>query len=110
LAILDELLLFKFDNRHLIAARELAGSGLLQSPHYTWMRDTLRTLIGQTGAATDGHVHRPGPTGGEDGRRRAPAVIVGDRFVRERVGDAASAALGAGAGTVEVDDVGVSLI
>jgi AcrR family transcriptional regulator len=52
LAILDELLSFKFDNPHLTTAREVAGSGLLQSPHYIWMRDTLRALIEQTGAAT----------------------------------------------------------
>jgi AcrR family transcriptional regulator len=51
LAILDELVSFKLDNRHLMAARELAGSRLLQSPHYIWMHDTLRALIEQIDSA-----------------------------------------------------------
>lgn len=51
LAILDELVSFKLDNRHLIAARELAGSRLLQSPHYLWMHHTLRALIEQIESA-----------------------------------------------------------
>lgn len=51
LAILNELVQFKFGNRHLTAARELTGSGLLRSPHYRWMHETLRTLIEQNDPA-----------------------------------------------------------
>jgi AcrR family transcriptional regulator len=51
LAVLDGLVSFKLGNRHLIAARELAGSRLLQSAPYVWMHDTLRALIEQIGSA-----------------------------------------------------------
>ncbi|BBA98077.1 putative transcriptional regulator [Actinacidiphila reveromycinica] len=49
LAVLDALVSFKFAHRHLTAARELAGSGLLTSPHYVWMHDTLRGMVEEIG-------------------------------------------------------------
>ncbi|MGQ4517174.1 TetR family transcriptional regulator [Streptomyces sp. DW26H14] len=50
-ALLDELLSFKFDNRHLTTARELSGAGLLRSPHYLWLHETLCALIERTDSA-----------------------------------------------------------
>ncbi len=43
-ALLDALLTFKLENRHLIRAREGAPR-LLQSDHYKWMHGLLRNLI-----------------------------------------------------------------
>lgn len=48
LALFDELLSFKFNNRHLTEARELSGAGLLRAPHYLWMHETLCALIKRT--------------------------------------------------------------
>ncbi|MFJ4716394.1 TetR/AcrR family transcriptional regulator [Streptomyces sp. NPDC088785] len=50
LAVLDELALFKLDNRHLAAAREQPGTRLLRSPHYVWTHETLVALIAPIGA------------------------------------------------------------
>jgi AcrR family transcriptional regulator len=51
LAMLDAILRFKLDNRHLSLALEEAGSGSpYQADHYTWwhrtLRDTLRKIPG----------------------------------------------------------------
>lgn len=43
-ALLDALLMFKLENRHLIRARE-ASAGLLSSEHYRWAHGLLRTLV-----------------------------------------------------------------
>ncbi len=43
-ALLDALLTFKLENRHLIRAREIAPR-LLQSEHYKWMHGWVRDLI-----------------------------------------------------------------
>ncbi len=55
LAILDGVLTWKLENRHLIRAREVAGAGLLQSAHYTWLHETIRALIQQAGHAVHDH-------------------------------------------------------
>ncbi len=39
----------------IIRAREVAGTGLLRSAHYTWMHETLQGLIEQTGTAAADH-------------------------------------------------------
>jgi AcrR family transcriptional regulator len=44
-AFLGALLTFKLDNRHLMRAREVASTGVLQSEHYRWMHGLLRNLI-----------------------------------------------------------------
>jgi AcrR family transcriptional regulator len=54
-AMLDGLLTFKLDNRHLTRAREVTGTGMLQSAPYRWMHATLRDLIEQTDFAAAGH-------------------------------------------------------
>ncbi|MFF8313507.1 TetR/AcrR family transcriptional regulator [Streptomyces lydicus] len=59
-ALLDALLRFKLDNRHLSLALEEAGSGSpYQAGHYTWwhgtLRDTLRQLPGQEDADFTAH-------------------------------------------------------
>jgi len=43
-ALLDALLTFKLENRHLIRARE-AGAQLLQSEHHKWIHGLLQNLI-----------------------------------------------------------------
>ncbi|WP_335979728.1 TetR/AcrR family transcriptional regulator [Streptomyces sp. CA2R106] len=48
LALFDELVTFKLTHRHLTAARELSGAGLLRAPHYVWTHDVLRALIART--------------------------------------------------------------
>ncbi|AXK31793.1 TetR family transcriptional regulator [Streptomyces armeniacus] len=68
LALLDALLCFKLDNRHLSLALEEAGSGSpYQAAHYTWwhgtLRDTLRRLPSpETGP--DAETGRPAAKGG----------------------------------------------
>jgi AcrR family transcriptional regulator len=57
LGILDLLLEFKLENPRLAAARELSGSELFAAPHYRWVHDLLRDLIGQTGAPADSAVY-----------------------------------------------------
>ncbi|TKI04936.1 TetR/AcrR family transcriptional regulator [Martelella alba] len=44
-AFLDALLIFKLENKHLIRAREVTATGLLQSIHYRWMYGLVRELI-----------------------------------------------------------------
>ena len=43
-ALLDAILTFKLENRHLIRAREV-GPGLLQSEHYKWIHSFVQKLI-----------------------------------------------------------------
>ncbi|MBC3840658.1 TetR/AcrR family transcriptional regulator [Streptacidiphilus sp. 4-A2] len=50
LAILDALLTFKLDNRHLARAREVASSGMLRAEYYRLSHATLRDLIEQAGS------------------------------------------------------------
>lgn len=51
-AVLDALLAFKLDNRHLMAARETARAGLPRAGQYRWAHARLRDLIAQAGTGT----------------------------------------------------------
>ncbi|MER0484598.1 helix-turn-helix domain-containing protein [Streptomyces sp. Edi2] len=53
-AVLDALLQFKLDNRHLSLALEEAGSGSpYQAAHYAWWHGTLRDALGQLPGTDD---------------------------------------------------------
>jgi AcrR family transcriptional regulator len=45
LGVLDAVLTFKLENRKLIRAREVSGSGMLRGDTYRWLHGTLRELI-----------------------------------------------------------------
>lgn len=44
-AVLDAMLVFKLENRHLISARETASVGVRQSEHYRWVHGLLQALL-----------------------------------------------------------------
>ena len=53
IALLDELLTFKLENRHLTRARETNSAGIRQSAHYQWMYGILRNLVEQAAPRTE---------------------------------------------------------
>ncbi|MGP8300259.1 TetR/AcrR family transcriptional regulator [Streptomyces inhibens] len=69
-ALLDAVLCFKLDNRHLSLALEEAGSGSpYQAAHYAWWHGILRDMLERMRDAADGTGN--GPAGGTADRTAA---------------------------------------